>query len=556
MNKASTLSWIFRRTRHRLPALAIMTAANIETALFTVLFALGSRKVIDSAISGASQPFVQACIEQGAISLGVLVCLTVYRHLHEQLMAQLDKDWKSSLLHGLLHGAYAQVSSFHSGEILNRLNNDVNTVDEGILTVIPSAASMLTRLIAAIVVLGVLDFRLTVIILSAGAFVILLTAVLRHFLKDIHKQVSQENGKVSSFLQEIFEKLLLVQALDISDEIERRADILLESRYAATRERKNMTLLANSFVSILSYSAAFVALVWCSNGLLNGTMSFGSLTAITQLVSQVLGPFVNLSGIIPKYIAMIASAERLMELENMEQEPAAEDVHMLYHSSHALCARNLRFSYGREVLLEDASFSLPTGSFSVITGSSGIGKTTLLKLLMGVYPPDHGTLSLDGDSGSKPLRRTTRRLFSYVPQGNLLFSGTLRENLTVVRPDANPEAIQQAIYVSAMDEYLSLMPNGLDTVIGENGLGLSEGQAQRLAIARAILSGAPILLLDEATSALDSETELLVLRRIRALPDRTCIAVTHRKAAVTLCDWIIEVQNKQLLISPHNQSSC
>jgi len=189
---------------------------------------------------------------------------------------------------------------------------------------------------------------------------------------------------------------------------------------------------------------------------------------------------------------------------------------------------------------------LPKGSFAVITGQSGIGKSTLLKLLLGIFRPQKGSLYLHTENEKIPVDRRTRRLFSYVPQGNLLFSGTLRENLTLVRPEATEEELNLAIYASAVDEFLPQLPQGLDTVLGESGAGLSEGQGQRLAIARAVLEGAPVLLLDECTSALDEVTEQKVLRRLRALPNRTCIMVTHRPAAIELCNWRLEVSNGKI----------
>ena len=268
-------------------------------------------------------------------------------------------------------------------------------------------------------------------------------------------------------------------------------------------------------------------------------MSFGSLTAVTQLVSQLQSPLVSLSGIIPQYIATTASAERLMELEALEQEsePMEASADALYERMDTICGSGLHFSYDRDRILENAAFSLPKGAFAVITGPSGIGKSTLLKLLLGIFKPDQGKLYLSCAGEQIPLNRSTRKLFAYVPQGNLLLSGTMRENLILTKPDATETEIQQAVHTSAMDEYLPQLPKGLDTVIGESGAGLSEGQAQRLAIARAVLSGAPILLLDECTSALDAQTEQLVLERIHALQNRTCIAVTHRSAAIDLSHW-------------------
>ena len=546
--KYRPLSWLARQMKRRIPAIMLLTAADVVGALFGVFFALGSRGVIDSAISGDSAAFFQSCAWQAGIIGIILLCLTLRRHLLDRLRADLERDWKRRLLHGLLHGDYAAVSSYHSAELLNRLNNDVQKVNDGVLTIVPSFAAMATRLVAAVVVLGTLDGRFTAIVAALGAVVLVATAAMRRKLKDLNKQVSEHDGKVSGFLQETMEKLLMVQAMDVSREVERRADILLDDRYTIQRKRKNIALLTNTGISLMYYGAGYLALCWCAWRMLQGQMSFGSLTAVIQLVNQIQTPLVNLSGVLPKYVAMTASAERLQELEAIqgEPEPIQENPGALYSAMQAIVARNLTFSYDRDQILKGAEFSLPKGAFAVITGPSGIGKSTLLKLLLGVFRPEEGTLEIACSGERRILDRTMRQLFAYVPQGNLLLSGSLRDNLTIVNPRATEEELRRAIYVSAMDEFLPQLPQGLDTVLGESGAGLSEGQAQRLAIARAVLGGAPILLLDECTSALDGETEEKVLRRLRALPNRTCIAVTHRPAAIALCDWRLEVNNGKI----------
>ena len=546
--KERPLRWLWGQMRQRIPAILLMTAFQAGNALFGVFFALGSRGVIDAAVSGDSEQFLQACIKQAGIIAVILICLTAVRHLQERLRADLEKDWKQRLLHGLLHGEYSAVSEYHSGEILNRLNNDVSKVNEGVVTIIPSAAAMITKLVAAVAVLGVLDARFTLIVGALGCVVVLATGLMRQRMKELNKRVSEHDGKVSGFLQETVEKLLMVQAMDVAAEVERRTDILLNDRYEIQRRRKNVSLFANTCVSVMFYGAGFLALCWCSVRLLRGEMSFGSLTAVIQLVNQIQTPFVNLSGVYPKYIAMVASAERLMELARIEgePEPMREDPQHVYQQMEAVDAEKLSFSYDRDVILKDAQFLLPKGAFAVITGPSGIGKSTLLKLMMGVFKPTDGALSILCGDKRIPLDRSTRRLFAYVPQGNLLLSGTIRDNLTIIKPEATDEEIRQAVWVSVMDEFLPQLPQGLDSVIGESGAGLSEGQAQRLAIARAVLGGAPILLLDECTSALDEQTEKKVLQRLRGLPDRTCIAVTHRQAAVELCDWRLEVESGKI----------
>ena len=555
MNKSSSLIWLMKRVRRRVPALILLILVNVASAVMGVIFALGSRNVIDTAVSGNGLLFRNACLQQGTIILGILLLTMVSRHLHDRLIADLDRDWKRDILHGLLHGDYASVSAYHSGDLINRLNNDVRVVDDGLVGALPRLVSMVARLISAMVALVSMTPWFALIMLAGGGTVIIVTGFLRRRLKGMHKKVSEKDGIVSAFLQETLEKLLMVQAMDVSSEMERRADVLMEERYETQRKRKNVSLFANISVSFMSHGASFAALVWCSAGLIAGNMTFGALTAITQLVSQLQAPFTGLSAAIPQYIAMTASAERLAELEQIqgEPEPAGESGADLYNAMEAICGENLSFSYDRDMVLRGASFSLPKGSFAAIMGPSGIGKSTLLKLLLGIFHIDNGTLYVDCGERRVAIDRSTRRLFAYVPQGNLILSGTVRDNLLIVRPDATEEEIVKAVHISAMDSFLNQLPMGLDTVLGESGAGLSEGQMQRLAIARAILSGAPILLLDESTSALDEETERTVLERIFTMTECTCIAVTHRPAFTRICDRILRIHDGKIdveVVSP------
>ena len=531
------ITWILKKIKKRIPALAVLTLARTGSGLLGVLFALGSKAVIDSATAGDMQQFWEACLLQAGIILGILICLMLTRHIRDRLMADLEWDWKRQMLHGVLHGEYETVASYHSAELLNRMNNDVQKVNEGILSVVPEAAGLLARLVAAVLVLDTLDRSFLLVVLAVGTAVIAATALMRRRLKDLNKQVSRQDGKVSGYLQETIEKILLLQAMNLSQEVERRAEGLLSQRYQVQKKRKNVSLVANTCVSLMAYGSGFLALVWSAFRMLNGQMTFGAMTAMIQLVDQLRLPFVNLSGIIPQYTAMIASAERLMELEFVwdVSEVETKDAAALYGDMEEIRGKGLTFSYGRDMVLDNADFSLPKGSFTVITGHSGIGKSTLLKLILGVFTAEKGELYLQGRS-QVPLNRQTRKLFAYVPQGSFLFSGTIRDNLLITNPQAEEREIAEAIHVSGMDEFLRELPNGLDTVLGENNAGLSEGQAQRLAIARAVLSGAPVLLLDECTSALDEELEEMVLRRLRDLPDRTFLAVTHRPAALQISD--------------------
>lgn len=545
MKKNRELTWMIKSFRPWLPALALLTLCYIASALMSVWFALGFRDVINHAQVGNSEAFTWACVKQGILTLAILVDGTLTHHLKEKMIADMDRAWKKNLLHGLLRGEYADITGYHTGELLNRMNGDVRILISSAMTIIPSVANMATKLVAVIGVLAALEPTLTSIVIAAGIVVVLITGYVRRKLKTLNKMTSAAQGKVSGFIQETLEKLLMVQAMDISAVMEKRSDALLEERYQLQRKRKNISVISSTCMSIMAYGASFGTLVWCSTGILDGSMGFGTMTAICQLVSQLQAPFLGMSGITPQYAAMVAAAERLMEIEEICNTAPAErkDAAPIYADMTGIRAENLTFAYDRDCVFDDANFLLPKGSFGVILGHSGIGKSTLLKLLLGMFPPRSGGLYAQGKSGDTLIDRTTRQLFAYVPQGNLLLSGTLRDNLLVTNENATQEQIDLALHVSAMDDYLPSLPNGLETVVGENALGLSEGQAQRLSIARAILSDAPILLLDEATSALDDQTERIVLQRIRQLPGKTCIAVTHRDAATQIADWKLHVRD-------------
>ncbi len=546
MKKDSVLRWSLKLIKPWIPALILLVILNVLNSVLTVWFSLGYREVIDSVTGegAGSQAFMKACIKQGILILAILLDGIFSHHLLERIRAVMDRDLKKRMLHGLLRGEYAAISKYHTGSLLSLMNYDLNTFISSILTLLPSVAAMAAKLVAALSVLIAIEPKLTYVVLLAGTVVVLVTGIVRRNLKSLNKRASQAQGKVSGFIQETLEKLLMVQAMDISEVMEKRADGLLQERYEIHRKRKNVSVISGTCVSVLAYGSSFGALVFCASGILSGAMSYGTLLAITQLVAQVRAPFANMSGISPQYAALSAAAERMMELEQVCDTTPVErkDPRALYESMHAIRAEELTFAYDRDYVFDRAGFTLPKGSFGVIIGHSGIGKSTLLKLLLGIFPPESGGLFIDGKDGPIPVDRSTRRLFAYVPQGNLLLSGTLRDNLLVTKQDATEEELQRAIFVSAMDAYLPTLPEGLDTVVGENAMGLSEGQAQRLSIARAILSDAPILLLDEATSALDDDTEKAVLKRISSLPDKTCIAVTHREAATQIADWSLQMR--------------
>lgn len=280
-------------------------------------------------------------------------------------------------------------------------------------------------------------------------------------------------------------------------------------------------------------------------------MTYGTVTAMLQLVNQVQAPFASLSGILPKIYSLVASGERLMEICNLpdEEESNKSDVDIIatYDKLQSISFRDISFKYDRDIILDNTSLSIKKGDFVAIMGISGIGKSTLLKLLLGVFSVNGGSISLKLSDGEITVDRHTRKLFAYVPQGNMLLSGTIRDNLTFINSGATDEEIEKAIEISCAKQFIDELPLGLETVIGEKGMGLSEGQIQRLAIARSLLSKSPVLLLDEATSALDEETEKQFLMNLKQLENKTCIIVSHKKAALEICNKYVQIVDSKII---------
>ena len=549
--RKDTLQWIYRKIRRRIPAMLLLTVCTAVSACLAVSFALVTRELIDGASWGDQSRIIHAC--------AALVLLVAARtgfsvlgiHVSDKLAYDMDRDFKKSLFHTILNGNYADIAKYHTGDLIVRINGDASQVHAGILGLISSLTGLLTSLVTAMIMLGTIASGFMVLMVLGSAVIAIFMLLIQHKMKQLQRQSAVAGGKVTGFIQEAVSRLLIVQALDVSGEMEKRADVLLEEKWQIQRKRKNIKIFMNTGSSLLTYAGSLVALIWCVSELYQGRITFGTLTATTQLVGQLQGPLMGLPKLIPKIVAIATAAERLMELDDIPAQEASNPGmrKQLYDSMTGITAEALSFAYDRDNVLDHMDFTIPKEGLTVITGVSGVGKSTILKLLLGIYRPNGGGLYVNTEAGRIPVSRATRCLFSYAPQGNLLLSGTLRENLLLSRPEATPAELQEALYVSALDGYVATLPNGLDTVLRENSAGMSEGQAQRLSLARAVLSGAPILLLDEVTSSLDGETERVVLARIRNLKDRTCIVVTHRPAILSLADYRLDISERAVTLT-------
>ena len=516
-----------------------------------VVFALGLRGLIDAASAGRSEGLRLCALGLGALVLGQIALRALQRLLRENCVSALENRYKRRLFGCLLRKDYASVTAVHSGEWMNRLCSDTAVVSRNMTELLPKLGGMAVRLLCALTAVILLEPLFAAALLPAGLLLLALSYGFRRLLKRLHSRVQEKDGALRAFLQERLGSLLVLRSFGVEARSEELAAQRMDAHREARLQRSRLVTLCTLGFSIAMQGAYVAAAVCCAWGLLKGTMSTGTLVAILQLVVQIQEPFANLSGLVPEYYAMLASAERLMEAEAYPPDGAPprprEEVRDFYRNDlQAICLQDVSFRYasaGEEStppVLEGLNLRIRKGEFVALTGRSGCGKSTLLRLLMSIYPLEKGRRLLETASGQRELDASWRGLFAYVPQGNQLFSGTVREILRFggAGDCCSEEDLRRALRIACAEQFLP----DLDRTLGEGGTGLSEGQRQRLAIARAIASGRPVLLLDEATAALDGETERQLLENLRSMTDRTVLLVTHRPAAFAVCDRQISLE--------------
>ncbi len=531
----AALKWVYKTTKKSHPYLILMTVGNAVFAVASVVFALMCRGIVDGAVENNTDAVIKSGIGLFLIILLMLVLRIFINSLNEVVKARLENSYRSSILSSLLKKNYADSSAYHSGELLNRMFSDVSVITDGAAELLPSLAGMLARIIGAAVVLLTLDKSFTLLFIAAGIILFLVSRFFRKRIKHLHKEVQETGGVVRSFLQETIENLLIVKIFGVGDKMCRINENNQQNHYKARMKRRAVSISANSGFGFVFQAGYLYAILWGAFAIMGGTMTYGTLTAILQLVNQIQQPFASLSALLPRFYGMIASAERIMELEEMPDEPLPEK-ELSYNRFTGIKTENMCFSYGENHVLTDVDIEINKGETVSLTGISGGGKSTFFLLLLGAYSPTSGRIFLKGTDGEYLTGRETRGLFAYVPQGNFLFSGTVRDNITFLNETASETEIEAAAETACALEFIKDLPDGMETVIGENGFGVSEGQAQRIAITRAVLGGAPILLLDEATSALDEQTEARLLRNLSAMENKTILIVTHRPGALDICD--------------------
>ena len=552
------LRWFRQALRPYWASVTCMMMCHVMLALCSIAFVYVSKKLVDVAVALLSGSSVEVGLGVWAVALAVVILTRIIlnalrSYLQTRTEIALKNRFRYNLFNALMHVRSDGGSRHHSGDVLNRLQEDVRQVSSTLAGSIPNLFGTALQFIAAFGFLIFLDLRLALVVvailplgLAVGKFV---TSRIRNLSLDIRSS----DSKVQSHLQESFQHLTLLQTLEYVGTSSDTLGGLQNRLYGNEMRRARFTILSRVVISLAFSAGHAVAFLWGVWGISSGVVTYGMMTAFLQLVGQIQRPLVEMSGQIPAVIHATASIDRLMELEALPREEEGESV--LLDAPAGVRVDDVTFSYpgsDREILCGFSHDFVP-GSRTAIVGPTGVGKSTLIRLLLALLTPQKGTVSLYSASYSErseessahladvPASPSTRCNLVYVPQGNTLFSGTIRENLLMGDPAATDDKLWKVLHTAAAD-FVSELPEGLDAQCFEAGAGLSEGQAQRIAIARALLRPGSILLLDEFSSALDAETESALLERLTSeLPDHTMIFITHRDRIIDFCDSVLRL---------------
>lgn len=541
-------------------AIIVLAVVHMLLSAIAVVYALMLRNIVDNALAKDTAAFWQSVILFALLMLSKVGLTLAMRHLSEYTRSRLANGCRLRLFGEILRRDYAGVTARHSGDWMSRMTSDVSNVASGVADMLPELLGVSVKLVGAVSVIVALEPRFLWVVIPAGLLLLLLTYQYRQKMKQLHKNVQETESSMRSFLQETLGSLLVVRAY-IGDKVSlRNADQKTELFHKAVMKRRGFSNLCNIGFSGLMNGAYVVGAAFCGYGILQGTLSYGTFTAMLQLIGQVQAPFANLSGFLPRWYGIVTSVERLTEIEQLTEELSSPysdaDLQQLYDRQLiSLGLEDASFAYNdiadnmahtkTETVLEHVHLRIGKGSCVALTGGSGSGKSTIMKILLSLYRLDSGRCYLQTDGETVDLDETYRGLFAYVPQGNHLMSGTIQDAVTgFCDGDTLDEALLQRSLKIACADFVEELPDGLNARLGERGVGLSEGQLQRLAIARAIYSNRPILLLDEATSALDEATERRLLANLQAMTNKTVLIITHRPAALEICDQIIALSEK------------
>lgn len=509
---------------------------------------VASKYLIDAVVSRN----LEKVFGSAAFAIGLALLQIVFNTLMSRVATvvgtKVNNEVRSNVYEHVIFSDWSRIGKYHSGDLLNRIEGDAGAISNSIVSFIPGVFTKLTTFVGCLALVLYYDPTMAVFALMSAPFLVLTSRISTRTIRKYNKESREINGKVLSYVSESVQNLQTIKAFNLTGRY-------VDQMRAYLGEYRSIRLKQDKFSLIMSFCLSVIGLVvsyscygWGVYRLWQGAISYGTMLLFLQVSGQLTTSFSALVGLFPTAISIATAAGRIMEITDLsvENDNDAENAEAIRATAEAdgltISGKNITYTYNdaERAVLNDISFTASPGETIALVGPSGEGKTTILRLILGLVTPDSGEMSVRTAGGETlAISDSTRRFCSYVPQGNAVFSGTIADNLRIVRPEATPEEIEEVLRIAEAWSFIDKLPQKTDTLIGERGVNFSEGQIQRISIARALLRNAPLLVMDEATSALDAETEEKVLgNMMKAYPNRTCIITTHRPSMLNYCNRI------------------
>ena len=538
------LAWIWRASYGARGQVVLCAIIGILSVICSLGFVYLSKETIDIATGARQGHLVHYGIGMASLMLAEILLHAIDNWIVNTLGVKTQNRLRARLFARLMRSEWQGKDSHHSGDILNRIVQDLSTIVSVITSSLPFVIITIVQFTASFCFLFSMDRTLAVMLVLILPLFALLSRIYVRRMRHMTKAVRESDSRIHAIMQESLQHKIVIKTLEQTDGMSRKLNEMQNRLHDEVVARTRFSVLARSLVST-GFSAGYLtAFLWGAFRLQGSGITFGVMTAFLQLVGRIQRPLSDMARLIPTLVGALTSAERLMELEEQPSENSDQPICMDDVAGIRLDGVTFSYADGSDTVISNLSATFPPGSMTAILGETGAGKTTLIRLILALLRPDEGRLVIYDSKREEEISPLTRTNFIYVPQGNTLFSGTIRENLLLGRPEATDEELWQALH-TACAEFVEQLPAGLDTLCSEQGGGLSEGQAQRIAIARSLLRSGSILLLDEATSALDADTERRFLKNIASeMHNKTIIFITHRTSVLEYCDHVLRIKDK------------
>lgn len=540
--------WLLRYVSKYRAQIFLYIVIGVTGTLTGLGVSVASKYLIDAVVSRNLEKVFGSAAFAVALALLQIVFNTAMSRVATVVGTKVNNEVRSNVYEHVVFSDWGCIGKYHSGDLLNRIEGDAGAISNSIVSFIPGVFTKLTTFVGCLALVLYYDPTMAVFALMSAPFLVLTSRISTRTIRKYNKQSREINGKVLSYVSESVQNLQTIKAFNLTSRY-------VDQMRAYLGEYRSIRLKQDKFSLIMSFCLSVIGLVvsyscygWGVYRLWQGAISYGTMLLFLQVSGQLTSSFSALVGLFPTSISIATAAGRIMEITDLsvENDNDAENAEAIRATAEAdgltISGENVTYTYNdaERAVLNEISFTASPGETIALVGPSGEGKTTILRLILGLVSPDSGEMSVRTAGGETlAISDSTRRFCSYVPQGNAVFSGTIADNLRIVRPEATQEEIEEVLRIAEARSFIDKLPQKTDTVIGERGVNFSEGQIQRISIARALLRNAPILVMDEATSALDAETEEKVLgNMMKAYPNRTCIITTHRPSMLNYCNRI------------------